>query len=103
MNPVRQAEITKKEILLFLAQHKQLFKEKFDVDNIMLFGSYARGEATTSSDIDILIESDKKDLDKMLDLKDFLEKKFKKKVDLMYRDAVRRFILRSIEKDMIYA
>ena len=29
---------------------------KYDIENVYLFGSYARGEATEKSDIDILIK-----------------------------------------------
>ncbi len=34
--------------------------EKYDIQNAYLFGSYARGEATESSDIDILIKGGEK-------------------------------------------
>jgi uncharacterized protein len=95
--------ITKKEILDFLRLNKQLFKEKYDIENIILFGSYARDEATVDSDIDILLEAKKKNFDKWFELKELLEKEFRKKVDLLYRDSVRSFIMRSIEKELIYA
>lgn len=32
---------------------------KYDIENVYLFGSYARGEATEKSDIDILIKGGK--------------------------------------------
>ena len=50
--------LSKEKILGFLRKNKPLFKKKFGVDEIMLFGSYARDEATPESDIDILIDSD---------------------------------------------
>ena len=75
--------LTKEEILQFLRKNKPLLKKKFGVDNIMLFGSYARDEATPNSDIDILIESKEKDFDKWFDLKELLEQTFKKKVDVL--------------------
>ena len=95
--------LTKEEILSFLRKNKRFFKEKFDVDNIMLFGSYARDEATSESDVDILIESKTKSFDKQFKLKVFLEKGLNKKVDVSYRDAVRKFIMRFIKEDLIYA
>ena len=49
-------KLTKEDILQFLRENKALLKERFHVDKIMLFGSYARDEATDESDIDILIE-----------------------------------------------
>ena len=95
--------LTKEEILLFLRENKDLLKKNFDVDKIMLFGSYARDEATPDSDIDILIESKTKSFDKQFRLKIFLEKGLNKKVDVAYRDAVRKFIMRFIEEEIIYA
>ena len=94
--------LTKQEILDFLKQNKSFFKKKFDIDNIILFGSYARDEATLESDIDILIKSTKKSFDKQFYLKKLLEEKFKKKVDLIYYDSVRKFIMRFIKKELIY-
>ncbi|MFC1841649.1 nucleotidyltransferase family protein [Candidatus Dependentiae bacterium] len=96
-------QLTKEEILDFLRKNKEFFKKKFDVDKIMLFGSYARGDATPESDIDILIESKKKSFDKKFAMKVFLEKGLKKNVDLIYSDSVRRFIMRFIKEELIYA
>ena len=95
--------LSKEDILGFLRKNKNFFKEKFDVDKVMLFGSYARDTAKPDSDIDLLIESKNKSFDNIFDMKEFLEKEFKKKVDLIYRDSVRRFIMRLIEKELIYA
>ena len=58
--------LTKEEVLEFLRKNKEFFKKEFDVDSIMLFGSYARGEQTKASDVDILIDAEKKDFDKNL-------------------------------------
>ena len=45
-------------ILAFLKENKDMFKREFHVSKLGLFGSYARGEATDESDIDLLIEFD---------------------------------------------
>lgn len=95
--------LTKESILHFLREHKDLFKKEFDVDEIMLFGSYSRDEETEDSDIDILIDTEKKSFDNRFRLKELLEKEFNKKVDLLYRDSVRRFIMRTIKDELIYA
>lgn len=95
--------LTKEEILRFLRENKDLFKKKFDVDNIILFGSYARDEATSESDIDILIESNKKGFRKMLSVQEILEEKFNKKVDVIYIDAVHPFVMRFMKEELIYA
>lgn len=94
---------SKEDILDFLRKNKSLLKSEFDVDNIMLFGSYARDEATSESDIDILIESKKQSFSKSYKLKVFLEQNFKKDVDVVYIDSVHPFIMRSISEELIYA
>ena len=46
----------KDEILQILKQHKEELYKKYSVKEIGLFGSFARGEETDKSDIDILVE-----------------------------------------------
>ena len=43
-------------ILQILKQHKEELYKKYGVEEIGLFGSFARGEETAKSDIDILVE-----------------------------------------------
>lgn len=40
----------------FLEKNKALLKKRFGIKNIGIFGSFARGEAKKSSDIDLLVE-----------------------------------------------
>ena len=57
--------------------------------SLALFGSMARGEASSSSDIDILVELQSKTFDCYMDVKLFLENILGSKVDLVLADAVR--------------
>ena len=43
------------EILDTLRAHKPVLAERFGVSGLALFGSFARGQATDSSDVDILV------------------------------------------------
>lgn len=47
---------TLQEIISILKDHKRELEEKYGVIDIEVFGSYARGEAGESSDVDILVE-----------------------------------------------
>jgi len=47
--------MTKNDVLTYLAEHYQEFKSKYEVEQLGLFGSYARDEATEESDIDIVV------------------------------------------------
>ena len=99
----KQDQINKDVILSFLRSNKALLKKKYGVTKIALFGSYARGEETKKSDIDILIEMKVHDFFTRMRLKEFLEEKFGKKVDALYFSGVRKFIMRHIEEDLVYA
>jgi len=69
----------KNEILKKLSEHKASIQEKYGVEKIGLFGSYAKGKQTPQSDINIYIESKHKTFRNLLDygsnLKDFITKK----------------------------
>ena len=100
---MNDGKLTKAGILKFLREHRDFFKKEFAVDNIMLYGSYARGEETDKSDVDVLIKSKVKSFDKQYRLKVFLENNLKKEVDVVYYDSVHPFLMQFIEKDLVYA
>ncbi len=93
--------MTKEYILNFLQEHKEEFKNKYQVDTIGLFGSYARDEATPQSDIDLLVEMPSK-FDLYYDFKEYLEDIFKKNIDLGMKKSLRPLIAQSIKEDIIY-
>ena len=75
-----------------------------DIQGIYLVGSYARGEQTQESDIDVLVEfSEPVGFFKFIKLENFLKKIFKKKVDLATKGALKPLIKQDILKDVIYA
>src|SRR5438128_8176174 len=43
-------------VLKILAEHRDELRQQFGVKSLALFGSVARGEATETSDVDLLIE-----------------------------------------------
>ena len=91
----------KNKIITFLTQNKQQIQEKYKVNKIALFGSFARDEATENSDIDILVDMTPS-FDNFFDLKYFLEDEFKTPVDLGKEKNMRLFIKNKIQKDLIY-
>jgi len=67
-----------------------------------IFGSYARGEQTKKSDIDLLIKfKGKKSLLDMVGLKIELEEKLKKKIDLVEYSIVHPFLKERIKEEEI--
>ncbi|MGZ8548522.1 MAG: nucleotidyltransferase family protein [Sulfuricurvum sp.] len=94
--------MTKAIILDFLSEHKTELQQKFDIQKIGLFGSYAKDEAREDSDIDIAIISSKKDFFLREDLKEYLQSYFKIPVDVGYLDTFREYYRAKIQKEIIY-
>jgi len=88
-----------------LREQENTIKQKFGVQRIGVFGSFARGEETDKSDIDVLVDfvPGKKTFDNFMDLKYFLEELFGRKVDLVTVQALRPQIKEGILQDVIYA
>ncbi len=73
--------------VLTIKQIKQLIKpviSKYQIEEVFLFGSYARGEANSNSDIDIYCSRGKiRTLYDLTDFKEDLENALGKKVDVV--------------------
>jgi hypothetical protein len=93
------------EILAFLRKHRQILKSDFRIAKVGLIGSFARGEQTEDSDIDLLVEfePDTDDLfGKKLKLKDLLKTSFAREVDICREKYMKPYIKRYLSKEAIY-
>ncbi len=68
---------------------------------IGLFGSYAKEQQTARSDIDIIVDMPS-NFDKYYDLKEFLEKELKTKIDLGLEKSIRKLIKEKIAHEVLY-
>ncbi len=94
---------SKKEVLKILKEEFPHLKEKFNVKNIGLFGSYARGEQSETSDIDLLVEFEKPiDFFKLVELEDYLSKMLGAKVEIATPGALKERIKPYIMRDVSY-
>jgi len=92
------------EIIDFLKSEKTFLSNEFGVVNIGLFGSFAKGEQTADSDIDILVELKEPRFDWLAGLKIYLEQIFEKKIELVRKsDLLKSHFIRRVEKNIIYA
>jgi len=91
-----------KELEEKLKDLKPILEKNYKVKNIGIFGSYARKEAKENSDIDILVEFSDDIGWEFIDLKDFLEEKLEKEVDLVTEEALKPELKENILKDVIY-
>jgi len=95
--------MTKIEILNKLTDNKSYIQNKFEVDKIGLFGSYAKNKQTEDSDIDIYVEFKNKTFDNLAGLWNYLEELYHKKIDLFHKHKNNnKVIISNIQKDVIY-
>ena len=80
------------------------FFPAYPVERAWVFGSYARGEETRKSDVDVMVRFDK---DATITLIDYagimldLKKLLRKKVDLVQEGTLYNFVKDSVEQDKI--
>ncbi|MBN2825495.1 MAG: nucleotidyltransferase domain-containing protein [Campylobacterales bacterium] len=95
--------MTKEDILNYLSTNKERFKKLYSVNEIGIFGSYARNEATPSSDIDIVVDLKKSTMFGLVAIKADIEEYFKTHVDIVQiRDRMNKLLKQRIEKEAIY-
>ena len=86
-----------------LLQHKAELKRRFKVKNIGVFGSYVRGEQKQGSDVDVLVEFEKPvGLFDFMRLEFFLSDLLGVKVDLVSKKALKPYIGKHIEEEVVY-
>ncbi|OEU41862.1 DNA polymerase III subunit beta [Methanosarcina sp. Ant1] len=80
-----------------LKQHLPEIREKYSVSYLGVFGSYIRGEQTSDSDLDVLVEFDEKPgLFEYIELEDYLSDLLGVKVDLVMKSALKPNIGKNI-------
>jgi len=96
---------TKDQILIFLAQNKKLFRDKYHIIRIGLFGSYALEEQNINSDIDLLVEFEENTLDLYelkLQLKDFFLNNLRIEIDVCREKYIKPRIKKHILEETVY-
>lgn len=96
---------TKSTILAFLSKEKPLLERQFRVEKVGLFGSYARGEETEHSDIDIIVEFFPKteNLSEIKEeLRTLIKREFGRDVDICREKYLKPYYRSQILKSAIY-
>ena len=87
-----------------IANKLKTFFPAYPIEKAWVFGSYARGEETRKSDIDIMVRFDKNAHITLFDyagIMNDLENLFHKKIDLVQEGRLKKFAQESTEQDKI--
>lgn len=74
--------------------------KKYNVKRIALFGSYAKGNQTKKSDIDLIVEFEKPGFDNYMDLIFYLENLFGKNVDILTPTGIKGIRIKKVAEDI---
>ena len=90
-------------IIETLEDLKPELSRRFYVNSIGLFGSIVRDDFSPSrSDIDIIVDFNRPIGIEFIDLADFLESKFDRKVDLVSKRGIKPKYLEQIQSEVVY-
>jgi len=94
---------TLEEIKQTLRETKPLLQEQYQVTELGIFGSYARGEQTETSDVDVLIDYDQAPtLFKLVELRDYLAEVIEMKVDVVTKNGLKPTIRERVLSEVVY-
>lgn len=92
------------EILKTISAHQDELRSRFSVSSLSLFGSVARDQATSESDLDLIVSfREAPGLIKFLELKSRLEEICHSPVDLVTRNALKKQLKERILHEAIHA
>lgn len=93
---------TRDEVIDTLRVLKPLIMKSFKVRSIALFGSYARGDQTEFSDVDILVDVDSSIGIEFIDLAALIENELGIATDVIPADGIKPRYREFIAKDLVY-
>ncbi len=91
------------DILAILREQHTLLSQRYPIQRLALFGSWARGDARENSDVDVMVEVDPSIGLRFVDLGEELEKALGRRVDLVSRRAIKPSLWERIEPELIDA
>ena len=99
--------LNRDKILEALQAHQRFLAAEYGVHRIGLFGSYARDEPHDGSDIDLVAELDRPLGLRFIELTEYLERLFGRRVDVLTPAGIRSIrnkeLAREIRESVVYA
>ncbi len=93
----------KRELLETLKRYKKNNEKKYGIIELGIFGSFARDEAGSVSDVDIVLKTKTPDLFNIVHIKEDLEEQLCLPVDIVrLRKKMNPFLRKRIDKEAVY-
>ncbi len=93
----------KKDVIQFLKTFEKENKDKYHILGIGVFGSVARDDVKSDSDIDVVVKLAKQDLFDIIGIRQDLKEILNSPVDVVsYRDKMNSFLKKRIDSEAIY-
>ena len=98
--------LTKEKVVKLLQEKHSYLATEFGVSKIGLFGSYAKGQPSAMSDVDLFVEFEHPIGFRFIELVDYLENLLGQKVDVLTSAGIQNIrierIARSISQSIVY-
>lgn len=95
--------MNREQVLALLVEHKPVLVERFSVQKLALFGSFARDTAREGSDVDVLVAFDGPATSKRyFGVQFYLEDLLHRPVDLVTEQALRERLRPYTQRDAIH-
>ena len=93
----------KKQLLVELKNFKDVRQRQYGIVKLGVFGSFARGEESDVSDVDIVLETETPDLFNIVHIKEDLEKQLHRSIDIVrLREKMNPFLKKRIHNEAVY-
>jgi len=91
---------TKEQTLALLKQNRDYLSTVYGVKKIGVFGSFAKGQATEESDVDIIVEFERPIGLRFVEFAEYLERLLGRKVDILTPGGLQGIRIASIARDI---
>jgi predicted nucleotidyltransferase len=96
-------ELSLETLQILLKQQKDIFRQRYRITEVGIFGSYARGEQTATSDVDVLVDYEQAPpLSKLVELQEYLSDLVGMPVDVVTKKGLKPRIREQILAEVVY-
>ena len=96
---MKNKALTGKKIISILNEKKSIL-DGYTVKKIGLFGSFAKDKQNKNSDIDLIVEFGNPNLDNFMDLVDYLENLFGRRVEILTPIGIDTIRIKEVAEDI---